>query len=181
MVPISNMTSLIALKRGKSLKNIHTYKITYLPTYKQTWLEPVFHRLLDSGFAPSALSIRLNNALHLGLFIFIEPIIHKIKEICGVRVESRWSSHWRIQPSFFFWGGALWRRDQSQGTPKTKHSTDLGHYFLEGPKFTKKNKQIKNDPHLPPVRRSTKSSKLWKKLIFLCRRKCAFIMYEGWI
>ena len=30
-------------------------------TYKQTRPEPVFHRLLDSGFAPSALSFRLNN------------------------------------------------------------------------------------------------------------------------
>ena len=47
--------------------------------------------------------------------------------------------HWRVQPSFFFWGGgkgATWQRDPSQSTPKTENSTDLGHYFLEEPKFT---------------------------------------------
>ena len=40
---------------------IHTYILTFLHTYIQTSIpEPVFHRLLDSGFAPSALSPRLN-------------------------------------------------------------------------------------------------------------------------
>ena len=34
---------------------------TYLHTYNiQTWPEPVLHRLLDSVFTPSALSLRLN-------------------------------------------------------------------------------------------------------------------------
>ena len=35
----------------------HTY--VYIHTNKQTWPGPVFHRLLDSGSAPSALSLRL--------------------------------------------------------------------------------------------------------------------------
>ena len=48
----TTLDSLSALYHEISLKNIHTYI--------QTWPEPVFHRLLDSSFAPSALSLRLN-------------------------------------------------------------------------------------------------------------------------
>ena len=33
---------------------------TYVHTYIQTWPEPIFYRLLDTVFAPSALSLRLN-------------------------------------------------------------------------------------------------------------------------
>ena len=29
-----------------------------------------------------------------------------------------------------FWGGPTWRRGSYQGTPKTKNSTDLVHYFF---------------------------------------------------
>ena len=36
-------------------------KHTYLHSYIQTWPEPVFHRLLNSSFVPSAPSLRLNN------------------------------------------------------------------------------------------------------------------------
>ena len=48
-----------ALDREISLKNIHTYI--------QTWPEPVFYRLLDSSFAPSALSLRLNKIYYQNL------------------------------------------------------------------------------------------------------------------
>ena len=33
-------------------------------------------------------------------------------------------------PAADFGGGATWRRGSYQGTPKTKNSTDLVHYFL---------------------------------------------------
>ena len=39
----------------------HTYLPTYPPTHIHTWPNSDFHRLFDSGFAPSALSLRLNN------------------------------------------------------------------------------------------------------------------------
>ena len=38
----------------------HTNIHTYIHTYIHTWPKPVFHRLLDFGFAPSARSLRLN-------------------------------------------------------------------------------------------------------------------------
>ena len=52
----TTLDSLSALDREISLKNIHTY----IHTFIQAWREPVFHRLLESGFAPSALSLRLS-------------------------------------------------------------------------------------------------------------------------
>ena len=52
----TTLDSLNALDREISLKNIQTYMA--LP-------EPAFHRLLDSGFAPSALSLCLNNPVQL--------------------------------------------------------------------------------------------------------------------
>ena len=43
-----------------------------------------------------------------------------------------------------FWGRPTWRSDPSQGTPKTKNSSDLAHYFLgSGPKSRTKIKNIK--------------------------------------
>ena len=45
---------------------IHTYIHAYIHTYIHTWPKPVFHRLLDFGFAPSARSLRLN--YHYGMW-----------------------------------------------------------------------------------------------------------------
>ena len=43
----------------------HTYQLTQPPTnLRPTWPTSDFHRLFDSGFAPSALSIRLNSWWH---------------------------------------------------------------------------------------------------------------------
>ena len=43
-----------------------------------------------------------------------------------------------------FWGRPTWRSDRSQGTPKTKNSSDLAHYFLgSGPKSRTKIKIYK--------------------------------------
>ena len=53
----TTLDSLGALDPEISLKNIHTNKHTYI----HTWHKSDFYRLLDSGFAPSALSLRLNN------------------------------------------------------------------------------------------------------------------------
>ena len=39
---------------------------TYIPTYIPTWPKSDFHRLFDSGLAPSALSLRLNQ-----MFVFV--------------------------------------------------------------------------------------------------------------
>ena len=45
-----------------------------------------------------------------------------------------------------FWGRPTWRSDPSQGTPKTKNSLDLAHYFLgSGPKSRTKIKYIKKE------------------------------------
>ena len=50
-----------------------------------------------------------------------------------------------------FWGRPTWRSDPSQGTPKTKNSSDLAHYFFgSGPKsrtkikiYKKENKEVR--------------------------------------
>ena len=55
--------------------------------------------------------------------------------------------HWRIQESFFLGGGSFFSKGPKPRYPKTKNCTDLGHYFLEGPKFT-----FENMPDLPPAR-----------------------------
>ena len=60
----TTLHSLSTLDREISLKNIHTNKHTYIHTYityMQTWPETIFYRFLYSCFAPSALSLRLNN------------------------------------------------------------------------------------------------------------------------
>ena len=49
-----------------------------------------------------------------------------------------------------FWGRPTWRSDPSQGTPKTKNSSDLAHYFLgSGPKSRTKIKYKKGKQKSP--------------------------------
>ena len=51
---------LSTLSREISLKNMQTY--IHIHTYIHKSPEPVFHRSLESGFTPSALSLRLKSA-----------------------------------------------------------------------------------------------------------------------
>ena len=57
----TSFVALRALVREIIPNTIHMYIHTYPPIYIPTWPNPDFHRLFDSGFAPSALSLRLKN------------------------------------------------------------------------------------------------------------------------
>ena len=81
------------------------------------------------------------------------------------------NSQWRIQPSVL---ECRFMKGPKPGYPKTKNSTDLGHYFWETQVHLKKREMS----DWPPANGSPKPSKMWQKLIFLCRRNvCAF---EAW-
>ena len=56
----TTLDSLGALNRQMFAKSIDTYTTTCIHIYIHAWPEPIFYRLLDSCFAPSALSPRLN-------------------------------------------------------------------------------------------------------------------------
>ena len=58
----TTLDSLGALNHQIFAKTTHTYMHTYTQTYTHTWPEQIFYWLLDSGFAPSALSLRLNKS-----------------------------------------------------------------------------------------------------------------------
>ena len=49
----------------------HTHTHTHTPTYPHTWPKSDFHRLFDSGFAPSALSLRLNKSFSKYVFGYV--------------------------------------------------------------------------------------------------------------
>ena len=82
---------------------------------------------------------------------------------------------------FFFFGGGVLANDPSQGTPKTKNSTDLGHYILgEGPKFTFKNiKQRKIICLATGQGRKPNHKKTRQKLIFFMKKQICVLIYES--
>ena len=77
----------------------------------------------------------LNQAL--GLPVYLQPHIRCVRPTPSYTMPE--NKHTSGQPdnaamatggsSRRFWGRPTWRSDPSQGTPKTKNSSDLAHYF----------------------------------------------------
>ena len=85
-----------------------------------------------------------------------------LSHVFGLYIVERDYTHWRIQESVFW--GSVFQGDPSQVTPKTKNSTDLGHFLVEGPEFTfaLARNQIYNVIVLLPNMHSSLVNRFWK-------------------
>ena len=78
---------------------------------------------------------------------YMDVVIH----VFGLYLVECGYTHWRIQESVF-WGSFL-AKGPSQGTPKTKNSTDLGQFLaLRDPNSLPKNNLNNKMSHFPPAR-----------------------------
>ena len=142
------------------------------------WLAECWHSVTASTFVPE-------HAMFTDAHIFTTG--HRLLAMClltyGYQVEwicrsivDNWF-HWRIQPSVGGGGVQVWRKDPSQGTPKTK-TPRIRSYFSEAHiHFRKRRKNIRlaTGQWVPQI------FEKWPKLIFLDEEeKCAFLVYEIW-
>ena len=78
----------------------------------------------------------------------MDVVIH----VFGLYIVECDYTHWRIQESVFL-GVPYRQRDPSQGTPKTKNSTDLGQFLeLMDPNLLPKTNITNKMSHFPPAR-----------------------------
>ena len=71
-------------------------------------------------------------------------------------------------------GGGTWRRDPCQGTPKTKNSTDLNHYFLGRVQIHLESIRLANGQEVLKI-----IANMTEIGIFDVEEKCAFFIYES--
>ena len=97
----TTLNSLCALNRQIFAKPIHANIYTCI----HTWPEPIFYRLLDSGFAPSALSLRLNKQLCQWHEVDVRGVVCFLK-FCTYLIL--FVSSYSIQCHFYMNGAVQW-------------------------------------------------------------------------